>query len=152
MSAFTNLLTNSQPALADSGTSKNLPRSASRDPQLEVFLGQAGGEWVLFKCIFSAKLTELGKLQAPQTEAHRTTVAQLEPPQESGRQSIEMRWLVENSGALEAHRGEWLLIVGTELVAHSRNFGDIQAGITARGIESPFVYYVPTEEESNFIA
>ena len=92
------------------------------------------------------------RLVAAPAEAHSTTVTQLEAPQERGRQSIEMRWLVENSRALEAHRGEWLLIVGTELVAHSRDFGEVQAAITARGIRSPFVYYVPTEDESNFNA
>jgi hypothetical protein len=63
-----------------------------------------------------------------------------------------MGWLVENRAALEAYRGEWLLISGRLLVAHSGDFAEIRQAIANRGIRSPFVYYVPGEEESNFIA
>jgi len=67
-------------------------------------------------------------------------------------ESDEMRWLTENSRYLERYRGEWLLIRGQQLVAHSGNFGDIKATIDERNIQSPFVYYVPTVEEGNFIS
>ncbi len=66
--------------------------------------------------------------------------------------SVEMRWLVKNNRRLEAHRGEWLLIQGEELIAHSVNFADIRAAIAVRNIRSPFVYYVPTAEEALFMS
>ena len=44
------------------------------------------------------------------------------------------------------------MIRGQQLVAHSGNFGDIKATIDERNIQSPFVYYVPTVEEGNFIS
>lgn len=66
--------------------------------------------------------------------------------------SEEMRWLTENSGRLEIYRGEWLLIQGQELIAHSADFRAIRASIAERRIQSPFIYYVPTVEEANFIS
>lgn len=70
----------------------------------------------------------------------------------SSYESKEMRWLAKNSRAFESYRGEWLLILGDTLLAHTRDFRVLQHEIVARNITSPFIYYVPTEEESNFIA
>ncbi len=67
-------------------------------------------------------------------------------------ESPEMEWLAENATALEAYRGEWLLIVATDLVAHSQDFVDILLAIRSRGVNSPFIYYVPRPDEVNFIA
>jgi hypothetical protein len=67
-------------------------------------------------------------------------------------ESGEMTWLTENSRYLERYRGEWLLIEGQHLVAHGANFGDIRAAIRERNIQSPFVYYVPTVQEGNFVS
>ena len=66
--------------------------------------------------------------------------------------SLELRWLATNAAALGAYRGEWLLIVGYALAAHSRDFGDILRTVSERNLLSPFVYYVPTTEESIFVA
>jgi Family of unknown function (DUF5678) len=66
-------------------------------------------------------------------------------------QSNEMDFLEENAGELGRHEGEWLLIQGRELLAHSRDFADIRIAIRERKIDGPFVYYVPTDEEANFI-
>ena len=67
-------------------------------------------------------------------------------------ESEEMRWLTENSRHLEIYRGEWLLIQGRELVAHNADFPEIRVAIAERNIRSPFIYYVPTVEEANFIS
>jgi hypothetical protein len=64
-------------------------------------------------------------------------------------ESAEMNWLVENARELEQHKGEWLLIQGRELLVHSRDFAVLRATIQERQVRSPFVYYVPTDEESN---
>ncbi len=63
----------------------------------------------------------------------------------------EMEFLEENARELEQYPGEWLLIQGRELLIHSSNFHDIKAVIRERKIDCPFVYYVPTDEESNWI-
>jgi transcriptional regulator with XRE-family HTH domain len=67
-------------------------------------------------------------------------------------ESAEMAWLITNRDELEGFRGQWLLIAGEELIAHSPDFREIRKAIAERGIQSPFVYYVPTPEEANFIA
>lgn len=66
--------------------------------------------------------------------------------------SPEMDWLSANADMLGQYCGEWLLIVGAGLAAHSADFAEIRRVVTAREIESPFIYYVPTREESNFVA
>jgi len=66
-------------------------------------------------------------------------------------ESAEMRWLVRNAQELGQHKGEWLLIQGTQLLVHSRDFAAVRAAIRERQIPSPFVYYVPTDDESNSV-
>ena len=66
-------------------------------------------------------------------------------------ESEEMGWLVRNAQALGQHKGEWLLIQGSHLLVHSRDFAAVRAAIQERRICSPFVYYVPTDDESNSV-
>jgi len=66
-------------------------------------------------------------------------------------ESAEMSWLVRNSQELGQYRGEWLLIQGTQLIVHDRDFAVVRALIRERHIRSPFVYYVPTDDESNSV-
>jgi len=63
-------------------------------------------------------------------------------------ESPEMDWLVQNAQELGQHKGEWLLIQGRQLLVHSRDFAVVRAAVRDRQIQSPFVYYVPTDEES----
>jgi len=64
-------------------------------------------------------------------------------------ESAEMAWLVENARELGQLKGEWLLIYGRQLLVHSPDFAVVRAAIRERQVRSPFVYYVPTDEESN---
>ncbi len=73
-------------------------------------------------------------------------------PVEQQGESAEMRWLINHVYEVEQYKGEWLLIYGEELVGHNRNFSQIRALVSERGIRSPFVYYVPTDEESNSVS
>lgn len=70
----------------------------------------------------------------------------------SGSESGELEWLETNANELERYSGEWLLIERGELLEHSQDFSVIRARIQERRIASPFVYYVPTNDESNFVA
>jgi len=73
------------------------------------------------------------------------------PATEQQGESAEMGWLIEHVHELEQHKGEWLLIKGSELVAHDREFARIRELVRERQIDSPFIYYVPTDDESNSI-
>jgi hypothetical protein len=66
-------------------------------------------------------------------------------------ESADMRWLVEHSAELAQYKGEWLLIHEGGLVLHDNDFDAVRAAIGEREIRSPFVYYVPTDSESNSI-
>jgi hypothetical protein len=66
-------------------------------------------------------------------------------------ESAEMCWLVRNAQELGQHKGEWLLIHGPHLLIHSRDFAAVRAEIRERQIRAPFVYYVPTDDESNSV-
>jgi len=91
-----------------------------------------------------AKLTGAGQpVRGAETPA---VVADLAAPE-----SAEMRWLVRNARELGQHKGEWLLIQGERLLVHSRDFAVVRAALRERQIAAPFVYYVPTDEESNSV-
>jgi hypothetical protein len=66
-------------------------------------------------------------------------------------ESPEMAWLVRNAQELGQYKGEWLLIHGQLLLVHSRNFATIREEVRQRRIALPFVYYVPTDQESNSV-
>jgi hypothetical protein len=66
-------------------------------------------------------------------------------------ESVEMAWLVENAQELGQYKGEWLLIKGQRLLSHSSDFKDVRTAVRERDIRSPFVYYVPTDDESNSV-
>jgi hypothetical protein len=66
-------------------------------------------------------------------------------------ESAEIAWLEANARELGQHQGEWLLIQGSELLVHSRDFVVLRTVIREQQIRSPFVYYVPTDEETNSV-
>ena len=65
--------------------------------------------------------------------------------------SAEFRYLTEHARELEKFGGEWLLIHGPKLVAHSPQFSDIERVIQREQIAVPFIHYVPKDEEVNFV-
>jgi CheY-like chemotaxis protein len=69
----------------------------------------------------------------------------------TSREGSELRWLRENQEEVTRYRGQWLLISTDGLLEHSASFREIKDSINRLGIESPFVYYVPTEVESSFV-
>jgi hypothetical protein len=66
-------------------------------------------------------------------------------------ESQEMSWLVRNAQELGQYKGEWLLIQGMQLLVHSRDFATVRVAIREKQIRAPFVYYVPTDDESNSV-
>ncbi len=66
-------------------------------------------------------------------------------------ESAELRWLREHREEVLRYAGQWLLLAHGELVAHSENFRDVRYVADREQLEAPFVYYVPTEAEANFV-
>ncbi len=67
-------------------------------------------------------------------------------------ESMEMVWLVQNARELGQYKGQWLLIQGQELLMHTEDFRIIRDAVRQRRIRAPFVYYVPTDKESNSVS
>lgn len=96
--------------------------------------------------------------QAPAISSSENFTSRFRVPREvpsvpvEGDEPSELDWLEDNAQELGHYPGEWLLIQGRRLLLHSRNFAELRMAIRERRIDSPFVYYVPTDEEANFIA
>ncbi|MBI4471269.1 MAG: hypothetical protein HY646_01280 [Acidobacteria bacterium] len=65
--------------------------------------------------------------------------------------SQELDILEKRFDEFSAFAGEWLLIKGDQLLAHSRDYHDINAEIQKRGLKDCLVHYVPTPSERDFI-
>lgn len=87
----------------------------------------------------------------PRADAH-THLSAGHSPENTGAESVEMLWLVKNAPELAKYKGQWLLIQGHHLVMHTDDFRIIRDLVRERGIRSPFVYYVPTDQESNAVS
>lgn len=114
-------------------------------PQFEapVEFGLLGNKAIQMLRTLAEAGTPVEDLHTPGTRTATARVANVE--------SAEMAWLVENVIQLGQHKGEWLLIQGRELLVHTRDFAAVRRAIRNRQIRSPFVYYVPTDEESNVV-
>jgi hypothetical protein len=88
-------------------------------------------------------------LVATQTDV--ATDVSVQTDVQTATESREMNWLRNHAGEIERYRGEWILIVDDHLIAHSRRFQDIRTAVDRDRLSSPFVYYVPAAEESEFI-
>ena len=65
--------------------------------------------------------------------------------------SKEIDTLEQRFDELSEFAGEWLLLKDDELLAHSRDYQDINAEIQKRHLKDCFVHYVPTSTERDFI-
>lgn len=155
MSALPNPLTNEPYTMARWPSARTEKRNVPQYCQLS-----ADAVWA--NELFAVDVSEVQSMQAILQQATpiqsgqtRSLVAEARsyPPRVRPQTPVspEVDWLRANSQALRNYRGEWLLILGNELISRSADFRAIRAAITERRIQSPFVYYVPTEEESNFL-
>lgn len=60
-------------------------------------------------------------------------------------------WVEENCAALEKFAGEWLLVVGNQLVAHSARHRDIVQIVKERRPVGALIHYVPRADEAVFV-
>jgi hypothetical protein len=65
--------------------------------------------------------------------------------------SKELDTLEERFEEFSSLAGEWLLLEGDQLLAHSRDYRDINAEIKRRHLKDCLVHYVPTPTERDFI-
>jgi hypothetical protein len=118
----------------------------------EQYRGQWGEDWL--RLVERERLSARESIfqeSATQWTTGLSGISVAVAPADRPSESVEMEWLINHAHAVEQYKGEWLMIYGRELVAHSRDFSRIRAIIAERRIQSPFLYYVPTDEESNCV-
>lgn len=61
------------------------------------------------------------------------------------------RWLQEHLEVLEPYRGEWVVVHGRRVVAHSRETPDLARAAPADVYPGALLLYVPTREEARAV-
>lgn len=63
----------------------------------------------------------------------------------------EVAWIASHAEELSDFRGQWLVVEGQRLIAHSFDFLEVVRDARSHGIEIPYVTKLPAEEERPFI-
>ncbi len=63
----------------------------------------------------------------------------------------EMQWLLDHQDFWEQHRGEHVALWGYEMIAVSKNAKEVYAEARRRGIQFPFVQYLPVHEHEWYL-
>jgi hypothetical protein len=66
-------------------------------------------------------------------------------PQKRHRQD-ESEWMATHQDVLNAHRGEWVVIEGSQMIAADPDYMTARNQATAAGIKVPFIYRVPEDD------
>ena len=94
----------------------------------------------------------LDRLEPPQAEAAVRFLESMvnedsgsEPPKKRHRQD-ESEWMATHQEELNAHRGEWVVIEGSQLIAADPDCLTARNKATEAGIKVPFIYRVPEDD------
>ncbi len=63
----------------------------------------------------------------------------------------EIEWLISHSGELRQFQNQWVAIEGNRVVAHGTSELEVDSQARSQGIATPFIVYVPGENEAPFI-
>ena len=63
----------------------------------------------------------------------------------------ELRWRETHQKELSRYAGQYVVLEETRIIAYDRDLAKAINEARGKGIEIPFVFYVPTEEENNTI-
>ena len=61
--------------------------------------------------------------------------------------SPEMTWLQTHLEALRGIEGQWVLLTSSGILAHGKDYSEVDAEATANGIRIPFIFRVPDFKE-----
>ena len=70
---------------------------------------------------------------------------QTDVPKKRHRQD-ESEWMATHQDELNAHRGEWVVIEGSQMIAADPDYLTARNKATAAGIRVPFIYQVPEDD------
>lgn len=79
-------------------------------------------------------------------QSHRPTTRDLRPV-EGGFRSRELEWRRTHKDELRRFANEWVALEGEEIVAHGKEPVQVVAEARAKGIQTPYVFYVEPRTE-----
>jgi hypothetical protein len=71
--------------------------------------------------------------------------AAVDAPQKRHRQD-ESEWMATHQDVLNAHRGEWVVIEGSQMIAADPDYMTVENKAIEAGIKVPFIYRVPEDD------
>jgi hypothetical protein len=122
-------------------------------------LNEVQGAYLLLHDVGHAHITSAGVgVESPRNLAPCSTMPSVAEhckisSDNGGRRSerAALDWVEENCQYLERFAGEWLLVIGKELVAHSSRHRDILQILRERRPVGALIHYVPRSEEAKFV-
>jgi hypothetical protein len=81
----------------------------------------------------------------------RNSQSREEPRLESPSRQMEMSWLVRHKDLSECYRGQWIVLEGDQLIANDVDYLKAREAATQKGIQHPFIFFVPGRETGAFM-
>ena len=69
----------------------------------------------------------------------------VEQNQRANSREKEMNWIATHQEDINSYRGEWIVIEGNRLISHNRNYLKAISDSKTKGIQIPFVLFIPEE-------
>jgi hypothetical protein len=67
------------------------------------------------------------------------------------RRQAEIEWMNKNTLISDEYRGKWVVVENNELIASDKDYGRARAIAKERGIERPFIVFVPVKRSGGFM-
>lgn len=90
--------------------------------------------------IFSSTHTQTGKNGTEASPVRRVPVKSFDE---------ERKWISQHR---EQHRGQFVALAGSQLLAHGADEGEVIDQARRTGVQSPFVTYIETEAEERYVS
>lgn len=64
---------------------------------------------------------------------------------------VELNWLENDHLLLKSHAGHWIVVEGEAIIASGKSYSKTRRAAIAKGIDRPFIFYVPEHETEAFM-
>jgi Family of unknown function (DUF5678) len=62
-----------------------------------------------------------------------------------------MNWLTQHKDLASQYGGQWIVLEKDELIANDKDYAKARYAATQKGINRPFIIFVPLEEDGAFM-
>jgi len=63
----------------------------------------------------------------------------------------ELKWLKDHADEVKRLQGRWIAVEADKLIAESESFEAVYEATKEKGIEVPFIFLVPPEDDAVFV-